>query len=327
MLASEHFRITYCGSALDNGEMEVRELAPALHAIGDLLENANRTLNGTNVNIAINIKGSFKTGSFAIDFAIVQGLLDQAVELFSKKEVIAGAVFLAYLGIGKDFAKGLIAIIKWLKNRPIIKIETKDNKATIYVDGDQFEVEIAVLKLLQDYKTRKALEDVISKPLSKDGVDTFSSGSDDKIGIVINKEESRWFITPELPDEQTEDTHYDTTVQVSRIEWSEENKWRFTDGETSFYATIEDSDFLHSIKNNETLFAKDDILKVRVHKKQWITLTGVKSEYNIEKVIEHRSAARQYHLPLGKQESTNEKENGIDLMSNKRKLNIFKKSD
>ncbi len=37
-------RIAYVGEALENGEMEVRDLVPALLAFSDLVENANRAL-------------------------------------------------------------------------------------------------------------------------------------------------------------------------------------------------------------------------------------------------------------------------------------------
>ncbi|MFH1620779.1 MAG: hypothetical protein ABIB04_01705 [Patescibacteria group bacterium] len=50
------FRISYDGPALASHEMDVRELAPALLAIGGIFEEANKELNGERVKVAVNMK-------------------------------------------------------------------------------------------------------------------------------------------------------------------------------------------------------------------------------------------------------------------------------
>lgn len=57
------FRITYDGPALNMSEMDVRELAPALLAIGDLLTASVSVLCGDKIQPQVNVKGSFKTGA------------------------------------------------------------------------------------------------------------------------------------------------------------------------------------------------------------------------------------------------------------------------
>ncbi|MFW8565412.1 hypothetical protein [Orrella sp. 11846] len=44
LVKANDLQITYEGSALDTGEMNVRELAPALLAIGDLLTASTQVL-------------------------------------------------------------------------------------------------------------------------------------------------------------------------------------------------------------------------------------------------------------------------------------------
>jgi hypothetical protein len=299
-MTTSQFRITYDGPALSSGEMEIRELAPALYAIGDLFEQANRVLNGTEVKVSVNVRGSFKTGSFGIDLVAAQGWADSFVKLFNSQPIVASATFLSILGFSlKEGFNGLLKLIKWIKNRPITKVEIKENIAIIFVEGQSIEVEIEVLKLLQDYKVRKALEGVVYAPLQKEGVDTFAVGPDEKqISETIDKKEALLFVAPSLADEPVEDVAYDATVQIARIEFgADENKWRFTDGETSFFAPIIDQEYLQKINQFEAIFSKGDILKVKVRKKQWLTMTGLKAEYFIEKVLSHRSAARQIKLP------------------------------
>jgi len=50
------FSVAFCGSALDKGTMDVRELAPSLLAFGALLEESNRVLNGNAAAVSVKVK-------------------------------------------------------------------------------------------------------------------------------------------------------------------------------------------------------------------------------------------------------------------------------
>lgn len=69
-MRTTHFQITYDGPSLAASEMDVRDLAPALLAAGDLLDAATRALHGERIKAQINVRASFKTGCFGIDFAL-----------------------------------------------------------------------------------------------------------------------------------------------------------------------------------------------------------------------------------------------------------------
>ena len=64
-MSKETFTIAYDGPALQDGAMEVRDLAPALLALGQLLDAANATLNGDAAKIKLQVKAT-GTGSFEI---------------------------------------------------------------------------------------------------------------------------------------------------------------------------------------------------------------------------------------------------------------------
>ncbi|WP_164672344.1 hypothetical protein [Pseudomonas viridiflava] len=65
-MSKASLQIVYDGPALQTHEMEVSNLAPALLALGELFEEANTTLNDYRTKVSVNVKGSFKTGCFAI---------------------------------------------------------------------------------------------------------------------------------------------------------------------------------------------------------------------------------------------------------------------
>lgn len=45
-MSDAEFRLTYRGPAVDDGTMDVRDLAPALLGVGQLVEATNRVVNG-----------------------------------------------------------------------------------------------------------------------------------------------------------------------------------------------------------------------------------------------------------------------------------------
>ena len=91
-------RIAYVGSALENGEMEVRELVPALLAFSDLVEYANRALGGEQkIKIKLN-QDSLKHGSFDITFLLDTTIIEQAKNFFGFSSQVSLDTILSSLG-------------------------------------------------------------------------------------------------------------------------------------------------------------------------------------------------------------------------------------
>lgn len=303
--AAEHsFYIVYDGPALASCEMDVRQLAPALHSLGDLLENANRVVHGKAFRSQVKVKGSFKTGCFGIDLSFTQSLMESFVGLFSSQYMDAALNMAEALGLcviaSKKGRSSLIGFMRWLKGRPIKRvIELEDGKVRIEVDDDHLEIEKEIIQMFQDIEIRKALDGVIRKPLEEEGIDSFGVGKDRNTVTVIRKEEAIYFAAPELPDELISESTYDTVVKVVNVAFQEENMWRLSEGQNVFYAKIEDQNFIKDVQANEKAFAKDDLFFVTLTKKQYLGEKGnVKTEYVVLKVNDHRSAARQITLPF-----------------------------
>jgi hypothetical protein len=295
----EHtFYIVYDGPALEASEMDVRQLAPALHAIGDLLEAANRVANGKAFKTQVKVKGSFKTGCFGIDFVYCQNLLESFVGLFTSDYITATLNLAGTVGLVGGGGYNLIKFIKWLRGRQIRRvIELDGGKVRIEVDDDHIELERAVIELFKDIEVRKALDAVVKVPLETDGIDSFGTGKDKDSVEFIRKEEAIYFAAPDLPDELISESTYETVVKVVNVAFQEENMWRLAEGQNIFYAKIEDQSFIHDVQANERAFAKDDLFFVTLRKKQFLGEKGnVKTDYAVVKVNDHRSAARQ--IPL-----------------------------
>lgn len=295
------FNIAYDGQALHSSEMEVRQLAPALHAVGEVLDAANKVLNGDQTKLSVRVRGSFKSGCFGIDFALTQSLWKDAVALFSNPQIVAATTMITLLGLsGKDGVNGLIGIIKWIANRKISKVvDVDDSKIKIIIDDDFKITEANVLKLLEDYAVRKALSGVIYEPLEAEGIDKFAAGSEKDGLIVVEKNEAIYFSSPAVQDRILHESVYETMLQLVSLSFHEDNKWRLSEGNNSFLCDITDPDFNSKVQKNEIAFAKDDILKVNLRKRQWLTEKGtMRTDYIVEKVLEHKSAVIQLKLDI-----------------------------
>ena len=294
------FKVSYEGEALANHEMNVRDLAPALLAIGELLEDSNRILNGDKAKIAVNIKAT-SPGSVVIHLSAVQDLLAQAVSLFSSNEATAlvnAVEILRLLGFASAGGAGVLGLLKWLKNRKI--------KSIIKIDGGDFQVEAEdgelrvtknqEIKLFSFVSIRKNIETVFS-PLDKEGVEKVSFIHDNEVNSV-SKEERAYLQAPVVEQELIDESEIEQSLQIVNISFQEGGKWRFSDGNATFYAEITDKEFLARVEQNETAFAKDDVLKAKLKRKQYIVEGSIKTDYVIVKILDHRSALVQIKLPF-----------------------------
>lgn len=293
------FRITYDGSALTTHEMDVRELAPALLAAGDLLDAAVYALNGQRLKAQTNVRGSFKTGCFAIDFSLATDWVLKVRDIFAGENASAAANALEILGaLGFVYFKGkptVLSTLKWLRGRKIERVAHENNHAVIIVEDERLEVEELVLQLLTDLMVRQSLDKMLF-PLDLDGIDTFAVGTDTNINLTITKQERVWFYPPTIEDILLIDEVRKMVFSIVSLAFKDDNKWRLHDGAATIHATISDTGFLGRVDQNIESFSKGDILICSVMVKQWQTTTGARTEYDVVEVLEHRRAARQMRI-------------------------------
>lgn len=295
------FRITYDGPALETSEMDVRQLAPALLAVGDLLEAATLALHGDRIKPRVDVRGSFKTGSFGIDFNLAADWASRIKDILAGDGATATANALAILGaLGWGVHKsttGLFAVLRWLRNRPIRHVELQEHAAVLHVEGEQLSIELQVLTLLRDVSVRNGCAKVL-EPLKQPGITSFTVGDDSgQTFQSVSLDELACYDAPTIDDELLVDDERKMVFSIVSLAFKDDNKWRLHDGAATIHATISDTDFLAKVDASQVNFAKGDMLVCKVRIRQWQTAAGAKTDYDVLHVLDHRTPGRQLPLP------------------------------
>lgn len=301
---SKKLIVAYDGSALEDHTMDIQELAFALVGLGDVLTEANNILNKGACRTTVKVSSDFETGSFEIHLVMKQ--LSEKLALFGTNPQILGIVtILTLLGFGKQKLDGLIQFIKKIKNGKIKSIkDLEDDKIDVtYIVDNSIQnviIEKNVYILYENANLRNSLKKVV-KPLESEGIESFEIRNEKKeILEKIEKSEVGYFnITP------TEDVINEITnemwLYLVNVSFKDGNKWKLSNGDSEFYATIEDQEFLYQVNNNLISFSKSDSFKATVKTTQILTEDGIKANYSIPKVLEYKSTV-QMKLDLYKKE-------------------------
>ena len=275
--------------------MDARELAPALIALSDLLEQSNKAVFPDAAAVRVNIKGNFKGGSFGVDLNAVQSVADQIVSMLTGPSASAMSNLsgiLTGLGLIGTGGAGLIGLIKWLNGRKPSAIRQVGDVELFEIhlgeSVETMEVDLVTGRLYRSRSVRQSLLKVL-RPLESEGIDYFASGQDGQADNVVTKDQLGAFESVAQGDEAISDNLLERfVVQVESPVFKDGNKWRLNDGQAAFFCTIEDHDFLARIESGQERFGKGDVLVADLRRLQIINDGVLRAEWFLIKVHEHR---------------------------------------
>ena len=293
-----NLQLIYDGDSLKNHEINPRELSSAILGLDGVLNEANKTLNSSKTRIQVKVKSNLEVGSFKINFTIDQNIIDKISDLLTSQnvEAILNASELTAIIFG-TMGGGLWGLIKFLKNRKPTKKYQKDNLIIIEINDESFETNEKVIKLYENWQLRHSLEQMIS-PLEKNGIDLcLIKVENSEEFFDVKKEEIEYFKCPPAKEVMIDEpVRFNTNLNIISLSFKDKNKWYVNDGQSSFYSTIEDLDFLRRVDDNEE-FRKGDILRVLIRREQYLNEEQkLRTEYFIEEVIEHKKPYQQMSL-------------------------------
>jgi hypothetical protein len=271
--------LKYNGPAVDAGMMNVYDAAANMIAFSDFMVAATKAICGDKAAAKVEVAG-FNHSSFVTDLVFnVGGPLTSLFAAGTAKDVL-------------NLVNESIKLWKHLQGTPPAKVEKSINNTLSVTNnnGQIINVTIDSLNLVFNEKSTEAAGRFIREALSKDGIDSVSIGSkhgeSEEPIAKVERNEAAWFV-PVAPETPLFDTITPTALVIEAPVFKDGNKWRFSDGSSSFYADIADTEFLALVDSGEA-FAKGDSLIVDLRIVQQRQGERIMTDKTIIKVKEHR---------------------------------------
>jgi hypothetical protein len=276
--------LRYIGPAVDAGTMDVYQASANMIAFSEFVVLISKVTFGPEVETRAEVTG-FERGSFVTQLAFsVAGATATIMSSVSPHDM--WTIF-----------KESIALWKHLRGSPPTKV-VEDSSQHVTVtnnSGQVIQIRTDSLTVVMSEKGAQTVEQFVRKALEPEGMDRVEIAANGRIVAEIPQSERDYFVAV-APSETVTDTTIKMALTIEAPVFKEGNKWRFSDGQNSFYADIEDAGFLSRVNDGER-FGKGDVLfaDVRIAQEQvGLKLSATRS---LVKVHQHLPGATQLRLP------------------------------
>lgn len=283
MVSDHEFELIYDGPSLQSGTIDVREIGPALSAVGELVEEANGTLQLGLGSPRVVVSSHFRRGSFLSELRIV---CDYVVDIFAGETATAVANLMAIVGVA-----GLCGLLQFIKRsrgrkpKRIVEVEQTTRVRVEFEDGEEAETTADIWKLFNSTPVRRIIERLV-RPVRRDGIEEMKIVHHKEPTIEVRKSEAQYFDVPtEHRDEDVVETQQ--RLKIVTLSFKPGNKWRVSDGRSTFYVTISDEQFWQRVENRTENFRQGDMLQAHVVTRQWFEGADLKSTSEIIRVEKH----------------------------------------
>lgn len=312
-------RIRYDGPALATHEMDVQDLAPALLAVAQIVQIANRKFNGDAATIRVMVDADVDQQCFQLDLSLVQSWFDQAAMLVGQKDVASAKDIAEWIGLIGKAGTGLFGVLAIIygkrkltgdKSAPSVTFTKGDQHGTtiINIAGDVHGLTIPTptAQLLVDPEVAKNVKSVL-RPLEQEGYEDLTFIHDDEPVTKIDKDSAREIIaadplsaTPE-PTESISEIRGKVRIKSPQYEgnakWSLLWQGRAIDAEMSGAASAWVEDF----QQNRVSAPPNTVLDVSMTEMVKLDAQGLavgKPTYVVQKVHAATPPPTQASLPF-----------------------------
>lgn len=279
--------------------MQVRDLAPALIALGDAVSAIARLADPAAEPPGLAIKAT-DAGSFIVFLQVTDPSLLQRVQEMLVGDGITAALNLREIVVAVG---GAFLATKWLRGRRLRKVEV-DKPRPGYVrvvdeNGDSIEVPSVSWRAVQDVDFREAAREAI-RPVEQHGIDRIEIRAAQD-AVEVSKDDRPAFEVPAVIEEVILDAESETVLRLVNVAFNEDHKWKVSEGDVTYWVQIEDMGFLERVARGVETFSSGDLLRVQLRHQQWATAAGPRSERSVIEVLDHIEGPRQIALPFSDQ--------------------------
>ncbi len=278
-------------------ELDVFDLAPALLALGHVIQEANRTANPSGPDLAVSVR-PFGQGSFLCEIAVgASASLPVLAAVLGPNPVEKISEVLKLIGFIRGAATSAIEAIKQLRGSPKTATPVAQNMVQLTNGNNTVTVSGTVHNLLINPVFNQYI-DKAYKPLDDDRVEdiaSFLKGQEPTTGVVIDKRDAavirEFSSSPKklgpTGEQVIENTLPEVFLKPRRGPFSgDPTRWSFTMGDRPITATIRDRRFLADYDRDLFRIHRHDLLKVKLLVRQKVQGTNVTPTYEILEVLD-----------------------------------------
>jgi hypothetical protein len=287
--------IQYEGPEIERGRMNADELGPAILGLSQMIGRTSRVLYGDETRVRLEVQADFRRGSFGVEFFAVASVSDLVPALdWEQLAKIAGVLF----GGGGVLGGGVLGLMKLLKGRKPRETHQEGDNVTITNERGDIQVfNLTVYNTYTDSDVRQGFK-ALARPLDHEGIDAVEilpgSGEPQR----IEREDRDAVINAPPPGDTVSLTRFITVLEIVSPVFREGNKWRFRQGESYFYAAIQDEVFLALVERREIAFGRGDALRVELEIEVTESESAFGYDRRITRVLDHLIGGRGDQLRL-----------------------------
>lgn len=264
--------VRYDGPALQDHQMDVQELAPALLALAEMIQLANKKFNGDAATMKVLVKADVEQQCFQLDIHIVQSILETAKHLFGTEEYKTAREIAEFLDL--ILPGGVAGGVWWFWKKfygqeappegtdTAIEFEQHGGQTVLATakDGGQVTVNNNVFLLATDPEMISLAHKVV-KPLKRPGYKTLGFYRGGKPTVEWDEEEAKRFLAvpandigPPQEDDSLNRTPIRTVVSVKTQRNEGKAQWEIKWASKAEWASMEDLEWLEDFQSGKIHF-------------------------------------------------------------------------
>jgi hypothetical protein len=203
-MSKETIELKYDGPGLRSHQMDVRDLAPALLGVGNLIRDANFIINNDSAEVRVMVNSDMKPGSFVVGLEVWQEVVGAVLSLLggdgikTARDILERLDLLSKIaGVGIVGGLGVLGYYKWRDGRDIVSVQhVTDSSAggTVNImikgDGNTVNIDRSVYELTQNPRIARAAKAVLA-PLKTDEIDTVQTLFNGSAQLSVNKADAK----------------------------------------------------------------------------------------------------------------------------------------